>query len=41
VLADISRSGLCCHSNETPASIANLSTSEQLIIPSTIYGSVQ
>jgi len=29
-LADISRSALCCHSNETCATIANLPSSAQL-----------
>jgi len=29
-LADISRSALCCHSNETRAPIANLTNSAQL-----------
>jgi len=38
-LADISRSALCCHSNETRAPIANSPNSVQLQAPPTIPAS--
>jgi len=44
-LADMSRSALCCHSNETRAPVANPPNSAQLggipIIPHVTSGSVQ